>query len=243
MTRSVARLTPQYGADRTLRNGRWWPSFGAALPPVARARPWLVASSLAVAIMVSGCTTTGVPAKAKIATTTSTVAAGVSAVLSRLLVGSPTVIPGSGTSYDYAPCPNPRFAPECDLAIASAATPTDTPLGSEALFEYASPAAAAAAQQHQSSFERTGGWPCGVATQCPVTPLDAGNVGVPLVAVSFTLGARGNLSEVNCLATAWKGRYLLNFAWISASTVSRGRVTTPAAVRSYLLAALNNVPG
>jgi hypothetical protein len=184
-----------------------------------------------------------VSAKAKPAITTSTVAAGVSAALSRLLVGSPAVIPGSGTSYDYAPCPNPRFGPECGQAVALAATPTNTPLGSEALFEYASRAAAAAAQQQQRSFERTGGWPCGVATQCPLTPLEVGNVGVTLVAVSFTLGARGNLSEVNCLATAWKGRYLLNFAWISASTVSTGRVTTPAAVRSYLLAALNKVPG
>jgi hypothetical protein len=136
-----------------------------------------------------------------------------------------------------------RFAPECGRAIASVATPTDAPVGGEDLFEFATSGDAAAAQQAQGLLERSSEWPCGVASQCPPAPLDVPSIGVPVVAVSFALGARGNLSEVHGIATALKGRYVLNFSWISASTVSSARVTAPAGVRAYLITALGRVPG
>jgi hypothetical protein len=134
------------------------------------------------------------------------------------------------------------FAPECGRAVASVAAPTAAPFGEEDLFEFAKPADAAAAQKAQQLLERSPGWLCGVASSCPDAPLDTPSIGVPVEAVSFTLGARGNLSEVHRLATAHKGRYLLNFSWIDSSTVSSARVSSPAAVRAYLIAALARVP-
>ena len=185
---------------------------------------------------VSGCTATRSPKEGAV-TQSSTVAPFV-VPLAQLLVGSPPTVPGAGTTYGSSPCPNSLFAPECGRAIASASTPTDVPFGNEYLFEFASPADAATALQEQAALEHSSGWLCGLPSQCPVTALNVPSVGVPVVAVSFTLGARGNLSEVNSIATAVKGRYLLSFAWISASTVSAGRVSSPGAVHSYLLAAL-----
>ena len=116
------------------------------------------------------------------------------------------------------------------------------PVGEEFLLQFASGADAVAAQRAQGVAEVSAGWMCAEVSQCRVTPVSVGDVGVPVVAVSFRLGARGNLSEVNDLAIAVKGRYLVNFGWISASTVSANRVTPPEAARAFLVASLRKLP-
>jgi len=63
-----------------------------------------------------------------------------------------------------------------------------------------------------------------------------------VLAVSFTIGARGNLSETTRLAAATKGPYLVNLSWISASTVSASRVTPPETARALLEEALGRIP-
>ncbi len=155
--------------------------------------------------------------------------------LGRLLLTGPT-------SHSYAPCQGSFFVAECRSALDSAGVVLSSPVAEEFIIRYPSAAAAAAADHSQQAAELSSGWLCAVSSQCPVTPVDVGPVGWPVSAVTFTIGARGNLSETTRLAAATKGRYLVNLSWISASTVSPSRVTPPDAARALLEEALSRIP-
>jgi hypothetical protein len=157
-----------------------------------------------------------------------------------MLVGQPA--PSAGSAY-YAPCQQSFFVSECRLATASAGTDLSAPSGEEFILEFASSRDAAAAEKAQLTTELSSGWMCAVESQCPVTPLHMADIGAPVTAVSFRLGARGNLSETNCLASVRKGRFIVTVAWISASGVSAHRVSSPATVEAFLHTALGRVPG
>ena len=151
-----------------------------------------------------------------------------------LLVGS--------TSGFYDPCQGTFFVSECGLALGSAGVAINSPTVQEFILQYKSAAAAARAEQSQRTTELSAGWLCSAPSQCPVTPVAVGPVGPPVYAVTFTIGARGNLSETTRLAAVTKGRYLVNLSWISASAVSASRVTLPGVARALLKEALGKIP-
>jgi len=155
-----------------------------------------------------------------------------------MLVGQPDASAGS----EYAPCQQSFFVSECRLASASAGIRLNTPFGEEFILEFVSSRDAAAAEKAQLTTELSSGWMCAVESQCPVTPLHMVGIGVPITAVSFRLGARGNLSETNCLASVRKGRFVVTVGWISASGVSAHRVSSVAVVDAFLRTALAKVP-
>jgi len=146
------------------------------------------------------------------------------------------------TSHLYDPCQGSFFVSECRSAVDSAGVMFDSPVGEEFILRYTSPAAAVAAEQSQQRTELSSGWLCSVSSQCPVTPVDVGPVGRPVAAVTFTIGARGSLSETTRLAAATKGTYLVNLSWISASSVSPSRVTQPDTAVGLLKEALSRIP-
>jgi len=156
-------------------------------------------------------------------------------LLGRLLLGGPT-------DHFYAPCQGSFFVSECRSAIDSAGVTFTSPVAEEFIFRYRSAAAATAAERSQQTTELSSGWLCSVSSQCPVTAVDVGPVGRPVSAVTFTIGARGNLSETTRLATATKGPYLVNLSWISASTVSASRVTPAGTALALLKEALGKIP-
>jgi hypothetical protein len=157
-----------------------------------------------------------------------------------MLVGQPDA--STGSAY-YAPCQQSFFVSACRLASASAGINLNAPFGQEFILEFASSRDASAAEKAQLTTELSTGWMCAVESQCPVTPLHMADVGAPVTAVSFRLGARGNLSETNCLASVRKGRFVVTVAWISASGVSAQRVSSSAVVEAFLHTALGKVPG
>jgi hypothetical protein len=118
----------------------------------------------------------------------------------------------------------------------------NSPVAEEFILRYRSAAAAAAAERSQQTTELSSGWLCSRSSQCPVTAVDVGPVGRPVSAVSFAIGARGNLSETTCIAVATEGPYLVTLSWISASTVSANRVTPPGAALVLLKEALGRIP-
>jgi hypothetical protein len=118
----------------------------------------------------------------------------------------------------------------------------NSPVAEEFILRYSSASAALAAEQSQRTTELSSGWLCSASSQCPVTPVDVGSAGRPVSAVTFTIGARGNLSETTRLAAATKGPYLVNLSWISASTVSAARVTSPDTALALLEQALGRIP-
>jgi hypothetical protein len=156
-----------------------------------------------------------------------------------MLVGQPDASAGRES---YAPCRQSFFVSECRLASASAGINLNAPFGEEFILEFASSRDAAAAENAQLTTELSSGWMCAVESQCPVTPLHMADIGAAVTAVSFRLGARGNLSETNCLASVRKGRFVVTVAWISASGVSAHRVSSPAVVEAFLHTALGRVP-
>jgi len=188
---------------------------------VPRIQSWLV---LLASITVAGCTS-----GARIAAPTG------SPPLRQLLVAG-------STSHFYDPCQGSFFVSECGPAVGSAGVAFNSPTVQEFILQYRSAPVAAAAEQSQQTTELSSGWLCSVRSQCPVTPVDVGPVGPPVHAVTFTIGARGNLSETTRLAAVTKGTYLVNLSWISASTVSASRVTPPGAARALLREALSKVP-
>jgi len=157
-----------------------------------------------------------------------------------MLVGQPSS--SAGSEY-YAPCQQSFFMSACRLARASAGVNLNAPFGEEFILEFASSRDAAAAEKAQLTTELSNGWMCAAESQCPVTRLHMADIGAPVTAVSFRLGARGNLSETNCLASVRKGRFVVTVAWISASGVSAHRVSSPAVVEAFLHTALSTVPG
>jgi hypothetical protein len=157
-----------------------------------------------------------------------------------MLVGQPDS--SAGSEY-YAPCRQSFFVSACRLASASAGITLNARFGEEFILEFASSRDAAAAEKAQLTTELSSGWMCAVESQCPVTPLHMADIGAPVTAVSFRLGARGNLSETNCLASVRKGRFVVTVAWISASGVSAHRVSSPTVVEAFLHTALGKVPG
>jgi hypothetical protein len=188
---------------------------------VLRGQRWLV---LLASVAVAGCAS-GV----RVAATT-----GSPPLRQLLVVGS--------TSRFYDPCQGSFFVSECGSAVGSAGVAFNSPTVQEFILQYRSAAAAAGAEQSQQTTELSAGWLCSVPSQCPVTPVDVGPVGPPVYAVTFTIGARGNLSETTRLAAVTKGPYLVNLSWISASTVSASRVTPPGAARALLKEALGKIP-
>ena len=188
---------------------------------VRRDQRWLVLLASAIA---AGCAS-----GAHVAAATS------SPPLHQLLVTGPT-----GRFYD--PCQGSFFVSECGSAVGSAGVAFDSPTVQEFVLQYRSAAAAADAEQRQQTTELSAGWLCSVRSQCPVVPVDVGPGGPPVHAVTFTIGARGNLSETTRLAAVTKGPYLVNLSWISSSTVSASRVTPPGAAQELLKEALDKIP-
>jgi hypothetical protein len=119
----------------------------------------------------------------------------------------------------------------------------DSPPVQESVLQFRSPAAAAAAEQAQQSTELASDWLCSMRSNCPVEPVDVGPVGLPVRAVTFTIGQRGNLSETTHLAAVAKGSYLVNLSWLSASMLTANRVTLPSAAQALLKEALKKIPG
>jgi hypothetical protein len=148
---------------------------------------------------------------------------------------------GSG-SQSYDPCQGSFFVSLCASAVGSAGVTFDSPPVQEFVLQYRSAAAAAAAEGSQQSTELSSDWLCSMPSECPVEPVDVGPAGLPVHAVTFTIGQRGNLSETTHLAAVAKGSYVVMLSWLSASTVSANRVTLPSTAQALLKQALNKIP-
>ncbi len=148
---------------------------------------------------------------------------------------------GSG-SQAYDPCQGSFFVSLCASAVGSAGVTFDSPPVQEFVLQYRSAAAAAAAERSQQSTELSSDWLCSMPSKCPVEPVDVGPAGLPVHAVTFTIGQRGNLSETTHLAAVAKGSYVVILSWLSASTVSANRVTPPSTAQDLLKEALNKIP-
>jgi hypothetical protein len=118
----------------------------------------------------------------------------------------------------------------------------NSPPVQEFVLRYRSAAAAAKAAKSQQQTELSSNWLCSMRSQCPVTPVDVDPASPPVHAVTYTIGQRGNLSETTRLAAVTKGSYLVDLSWLSASTVSANRVTSPGAARTLLKEALGKIP-
>src|ERR1700722_8427737 len=109
------------------------------------------------------------------------------------------LLTGSG-SESYDPCQGSFFVSLCASALGSAGVAFDSPPVQEFVLQYRSAAAAPGAERSQQSTELSSDWLCSMPSQCPVEPVDVGPEGLPVHAVTFTIGQRGNLSETTHLA-------------------------------------------
>lgn len=145
-------------------------------------------------------------------------------------------------SQPYDPCQGSFFVSECASAVGSAGVVFDSPPVQEFVLQYRSAAAAAGAERSQQSTELSSDWLCSMPSKCPVEPVDVGPTGLPVHAVTFTIGQRGNLSETTHLAAVAKGFYVVNLSWLSASMLSANRVTLPSDAQALLEEALEKIP-
>jgi hypothetical protein len=151
------------------------------------------------------------------------------------------LLTGSG-ARSYDPCQGSYFSALCASAVGSAGVTFDSPPVQEFVFQYRSTAAAAGAERSQQSKELSSDWLCSMPSQCPVEPVAVGPANLPVHAVTFTIGQRGNLSETTHLAAVAKGSYVVDLSWLSASMLSANRVTPPSTAQALLEEALNKIP-
>jgi hypothetical protein len=149
---------------------------------------------------------------------------------------------GGSASHFSDPCQGSYFVSECASAVGSAGVSFDSPPVQEYVLRYRSAAAAASAEKSQQTTELSSDWLCSMRSNCLVTRVDVGLTSPPVLAVTFIIVQRGNLSETTRLAAVTKGSYLVNLSWLSASMVSANRVTLPGAARALLKEALSKIP-